>query len=919
MKKIWLDNETRSRIDLKKSNVYRYAEDPDFRILMCAWTVDKVNYHIAIGEDEVRAIPGLFDEDVIKVAANSAFERVTFSRLHGLPTGRYLRPEAFDDPMVRASESGYPNGLDKAAKALGTVQKDSAGTRLINLFSKPNRKGEWNDATTHPKEWQEFIDYCIQDVRTLVEIDELIAGWPPGEWEKWITDQYINDRGLPVDVPMAEGAVRIAARNATRARAELARLAPELLNPNSGPQMHAWLQTQGVTLPDLTADTLTAALEDDALPDTVRRVLELKQEIALVAAKKYPAALYQVCQDGRLRGSFKFYGAHTGRWSGKGVQPHNMPSASVGEKDDPFDVVEQKIQAGVIDLKLGSPTSPQQLKELVRAMFVGPFTVVDYAAIEARVIAWLAGEEWALKAFELGRDIYVETAERMGGLTRKEGKVAVLALGYQGGINSLKIMGAQGDDDHLDFLKNQWREANPSIVQLWYDVENAFMYGDRSAGDHLYVTKDGADRHIRLPSGRSLVYHDLRGRNEPTPWGTTRTKITFADPQGWRTDTYGGKLVENCLAGDTEVLTGRGWLPLVSVTERDQVWDGVEWVTHSGLLYSGTQQTLSVDGVRMTADHRLLTTEGWNSASSSEGSHRAAVQLPDGDRVRRVGRRPEVDVEGSLHLREGVREGGERAGQAEDQVLRVHEGRVDRRVAEDSRDDCAPRVCSVARDARPLQASNAPGVAQLRGPGDHGLRALGNLRGVLGGYGPDVREGPDNRASGQRGGVLAGELPVGHLPGAGQQQKVVSPDHDASRRDDNLRGEPGVRHRVHDSALPFEEWVPAGPVVLSAGFHEPVYDLMNAGPRSRFVVRGPDRNPIIVHNCTQAVARDILAEALVKLHRAQYEVVGHVHDEILVRGNDVDRVKSIMTEVPAWANGLPIAAEGFVCARYRKD
>lgn len=543
--RIWLDNETRSRVDLKKFGAYRYAEDPDFAILMCAWTVDKVNYHIAIGEDEVRAIPGLFDDDVIKVAANSAFERVTFSRLRGLPQGQYLSPEAFEDPTVRASENGYPNALDKAAKALGTTQKDSAGTRLISLFCKPNRKGEFNRPKDYPEQWQEFIDYCIQDVRTLVEIDEKLPAWPPGERERWLVDQHINDTGMPIDVAMVKAAVRTAEANAIRARSELRELAPELVNPNSGPQMHTWLEAQGFPLDNLQADTLEELLEGDSLPPTVRRVLELKQEIALVAAKKYPAALGAVCRDGRLRGGFKFYGAHTGRWAGKGVQPHNMPSASVGEKDDPFELVEQKILAGVLDLKLGSPTSPQQLKELVRAMFVGPFTVVDYAAIEARVIAWLAGEEWALKAFELGRDIYVETAERMGGLSRKEGKVAVLALGYQGGINSLKIMGAQGSDDHLNFLKNQWREANRSIVGLWYEIEDAFKYGDRAAGEHLYVTKDGADRHVRLPSGRSLVYHDLRGRNEVDQFGRTRTKITFADPKGWRSDTYGGKLTEN--------------------------------------------------------------------------------------------------------------------------------------------------------------------------------------------------------------------------------------------------------------------------------------------------------------------------------------------------------------------------------------
>lgn len=542
--RLFLDNETRSRVDLKKSNAYRYTQDPDFQVLMCAWSTDKVNIHVAIGHDEISRIPGLFDAEVVKVAWNASWERITFSAMAGLPEGTYFRPEEYDDPMIRAAENGYPMKLENAAKSLGTTEKDSAGTRLISLFSKPNRKGEFNNADTHPEEWQEFIRYCVNDVLTLIELDDAIPDWPPGERERWIVDQYINDNGIPVDVPMARAAVETGAANGRKALEELQRLSG-IVNPNSPVQMKDWLAANGVPVKDLRAETVTNLLSGDDLPATVRRVLELRQETALISSRKFEAALDRVSGDGRLRGSFQFFGAHTGRFSGRGVQLQNLPSASLGEKSDSFERVEDIIAGTVLDLKLGNGATAHELKALVRPMFVGPFTVVDYSAIEARVIAWLAGEEWALQAFRDGRDIYVETAKRLGeGFTRKEGKVASLALGFGSGVDGLAAFGAEGGKDHLMRIRDLWRASNPSIVRFWKSLEDAFWHGDRPAGPHIFVEKHGNDRHVRLPSGRAIVYHDIRYeqiiiKDEP------RMAITFADPKGWRTATYGGRASEN--------------------------------------------------------------------------------------------------------------------------------------------------------------------------------------------------------------------------------------------------------------------------------------------------------------------------------------------------------------------------------------
>lgn len=553
MSLLFIDIETYSSTDLRGANVYRYSEDPEFQILMAAYATEDDammgQVHVAIGEDAVRAIPGLWDPRVTKVAHNAPFERICFSRLTGLPVGKYLSVAEWEDTMALAAEWGYPQSLKDLAVALGAEDKDDAGTRLINLFCKPNRQGKQVRPEDKPAEWQAFVEYCRQDVATLVDVYykliDKYGGWPTAtERAVWEADQRINDKGIPTDVLMADEAVAAAEANKEEQLAEMAQLTG-LDNPNSNVQLLGWLQESGMAVQDLKAATVTAALAQDDLTDVQRRVLQLRQELALVASKKYIAALDKVSGDGRLRGSFQFFGAHTGRWAGRGVQLQNLPSASLDS--------EVMTEAAIMDLMLGNGASAHTLKALVRALFVGPFTVVDYSAIEARVIAWLAGEQWALDAFAGGRDIYVETASRMFHLDyeaaqarRKQGKVAVLALGYNGGIGSLQAMGADGSRDELQFLVNQWRDANPSIVGLWAQLEQAFRVGGQ-VGDHLSVEKDGKDRLIRLPSGRAIVYHNCGLQWETDDYGRKRQRITFSDPKkrGLRTGTYGGRLSEN--------------------------------------------------------------------------------------------------------------------------------------------------------------------------------------------------------------------------------------------------------------------------------------------------------------------------------------------------------------------------------------
>lgn len=547
MTKLYIDLETKSSVDLRKSNVYRYAQDPDFEILMAAYaTEDDVMIdavHVAVGREEIYNIPGLWDDDVTIVAHNAAFERVCLSAFRGMPDGKYLDPRRFRDTQALAGEAGYPQKLESLARALGAEEKDSAGTRLINLFSKPKRGGGWNTPADKPEEWRQFIEYCRQDVATLIDIEERLPDWPTDtEWRMWVLDQEINDRGIGADANMARAAIAASDENQEEQRSEMIALTG-VDNPGSVVQLSDWFESRGVEVPNLQKATVDSLLAGDLEPD-VRRVLELRQDLALVASKKYIAALDRINTDGRIRGSFHFFGAHTGRWAGRGVQLQNLPSATMDS------VVET--DAAIVDLLMGNGASSHTLKALVRALFVGPFAVVDFSAIEARVIAWLAGEDWALEAFRNGRDIYVETAGRMFNVSgeealarRKQGKVATLALGYNGGVNSLRAMGAVGSDIELQKLVNLWREANPNITQLWWELDSKFRTGGE-VGDFLRVEKDGHDRLLYLPSGRPICYRRV-GQRWVEKWGKRVREMSYAYPKrdGARIPTYGGKLSEN--------------------------------------------------------------------------------------------------------------------------------------------------------------------------------------------------------------------------------------------------------------------------------------------------------------------------------------------------------------------------------------
>lgn len=588
MPRLHLDIETYSEVDLKTAGVYAYTQHPSFQILMCAWSYDGSPVEVELDEEGIDQIPGLWDEDVIKVAHNAPFERVCFSQFgrdraeafgYGDQVDKgFLPNEQWHDTLAVAGELGYPLGLGDLAHWLGGEQKDSAGTALVNFFCKPY-KGKRRLPQDHPEKWAQFVEYCRQDVVTLIDVDERLGDFPtPHERQVWDVDQAINDYGVRIDLDLAHTASAAAQSNAIRDSAEFTEVTG-VLNPASNPQLAAWRKAQAIPgLVDFKAATVTKTLARTDLKPEQRRALELRQELALVAAQKYAAAIKGVSHDGRLRGQFRFFGAHTGRWAGRGVQLHNMPREHLSS--------DAEVDASILDLALGLGADPVVLKALVRPMLLGPLTVADYAAIEARVIAWLAGEEWALQAFRDRRDIYVETAERMSTkstkLDRAQGKVAVLALGFNGGVNSLVAMGAEGSDAQLQMLVTQWRAANPNIVDLWQGMGEAFRVGGPVGDGHLNIVVDGTDRAIELPSGRSIVYHHVQHKWEDTRYGR-RLSASFADPRkvGVRTRTYGGKLSENV----TQAI-GRDLLAAALVRAWERGYKPVGHV-HDEILFEG--------------------------------------------------------------------------------------------------------------------------------------------------------------------------------------------------------------------------------------------------------------------------------------------------------------------------------------------
>ena len=574
MRNLSIDIESFSSINLSKSGCYRYVESPDFEILLFGYSLDGGAAQVvdlACGEKiPADVIAALTDEAVTKWAFNASFERVCLSRFIGLPTGEYIDPASWHCSMVWAATMGLPLSLEGVGAVLKLdKQKLTEGKDLIKYFCQPCAPTKANGERTRnypyhaPDKWSAFKKYNIRDVEAEMSIQARLAKFPVSEsiWDEYHLDQEINDRGVALDIALVQEAIEIDGRSRSELTAAMKHIT-ELDNPNSVQQMKQWLADNGMETETLGKKVVVDLLK--TAPPVLADVLMLRQQLAKSSVKKYQTMENAVCVDGRARGMFQFYGANrTGRWAGRLIQMQNLPQNHLEDLAEARSLV----RVGDFDaLKMLYEDVPDTLSQLIRTAFIpregAKFIVSDFSAIEARVIAWLAGEKWRQEVFESGGDIYCASASQMfkvpvekhgiNGHLRQKGKIAELALGYGGSVGALKAMGALDmglTEDELQPLVTAWRQANPHIVQFWWDVDRAAMEAVRDKricvthGIKFYC--QSAMLFIVLPSDRQLAYVKPRmGENQFG--GHCITYEGVGGTKKWeRLDSYGPKLVEN--------------------------------------------------------------------------------------------------------------------------------------------------------------------------------------------------------------------------------------------------------------------------------------------------------------------------------------------------------------------------------------
>ena len=578
LKSISWDLETYSSVDLAKCGVYRYCESEDFEILLAAYSVDGGAVRVvdlACGEKLPQEIlDALEDETVEKWSYNSQFERICLSRLLGYPAGDYLAPASWRCSMVWASTLGLPRSLESVGAVLGLEkQKLTEGKDLIRYFCVPCKPTKANGGRTRnrpehdPEKWERFKAYNLRDVETEMQIQKRLSKFPVPDaiWEEYHLDQEINDRGIGVDMELVRQAIAMDARSREWLTASMQELT-ELENPNSVQQMKQWLADHGLET-DTLGKTAVAELIKTA-PEPLREVLSLRQQLAKSSVKKYTAMENAVRTDSRAHGMFVFYGANrTGRFSGRLIQLQNL------YKNTMPDLAQARalVRSGNYEaLSMLYEDIPDTLSQLIRTAFVPQdgrkLIVADFSAIEARVLAWLAGEKWVLEVFEKGGDIYCETAARMfhcrvekhgeNAELRQKGKQATLSCGYGGSVGALKAMGALEagmTEEELQPLVDSWRAANPNIVRFWWDVDRAVKECVKmripTETHGLRFDYRSAMLFITLPSGRRLAYVKPRiGENQFG--GESVTYMGVSGTKKWeRLESYGPKFVENIVQG----------------------------------------------------------------------------------------------------------------------------------------------------------------------------------------------------------------------------------------------------------------------------------------------------------------------------------------------------------------------------------
>ena len=579
IKTLSIDLETRSSIDISKAGVYKYAESPDFNILLFGVSVNGgpvIVYDLACGDvipDEILA--ALSDPGIIKWAYNASFERVCISiwLRRNYPqyfSGDYINPSSWKCSMVWAAYNGLPFGLERVGAALGLEQqKLKEGRDLIRYFCNPckptksNGGRTWNLPEHAPEKWELFKKYNQRDVEVEMQIQERLKNYPVPDfiWDEYHLDQVINDRGIMIDRELVEQAIKIDEISNADLTAQMQKLT-DLENPNSVAQLKGFLSEKGIEADSLGKKDVAEMIK--TAPPELVEILQLRLQLAKSSVKKYQAMQNAACDDDRCRGMFQFYGAsRSGRWAGRLIQLQNLPQNHLPDLKQ----ARALVKAGDYEMvKMLYGNVPQILSELIRTAFIPApgykFIVSDFSAIEARVLSYLAGETWRSNVFKNNGDIYCASASQMFGVPvekhgvnghlRQKGKIAELALGYGGSVGALKAMGALDmglSEDELQPLVSMWRESNPRIVQYWWKVDTAVKTAIKEhvptqVGSVKFSWKSGM-LFIELPSGRRLAY--VKPRIGENKFGGESITYMGTDAQKkWnRIESYGPKFTEN--------------------------------------------------------------------------------------------------------------------------------------------------------------------------------------------------------------------------------------------------------------------------------------------------------------------------------------------------------------------------------------
>lgn len=990
---IYADTETFSPQDLSRVGAARYAEDAQIILWSYAENDEPAKVWDRVSNPQMpadlkRMWERLFADSDARVVMHNGmnFDRRVFAS-NGFGE---IPAEKIIDTMVLAYEHALPGSLEQLCEAFrldADHAKDKDGKRLIQIFCKPlpvNYKLTRATPQTHPAEWERFKNYARLDIESMRVIYKKLPKWNATAQERRLQalDAVINSRGMCIDLELAKGAVETAARHRTHLAARTRELTGGAVS--AATQRDALLEylraEWGLDLVSATRAEVEKRIAEPGIPEPVKDLLRVRIASTKISVQKFQSVLNAACEDGRLRGCLQFRGAsRTGRFSGRIFQPQNLARPTM--RNDEIDFAIEATKGGLLDTFYEDPMPV--LSNLLRGLIIAPkgkkLVVADYSNVEGRVLAWLAGEEWKLKAFRdfdagVGHDLYKLTYARAFNVKpetvtkaqRQMGKVLELGMGYGGGAGAFRTFAlAYGIDLHdmadavkssispsiwaeacewypkallggftegmdkevflaCDSVKRAWRKANAQIVQFWYDMDAGVRQaviegGPVRVGRYITVDKKGNYLRVRLPSGRYLVYPSPRIDDDGISYfGVAQVSRKWARIRSW-----GGKY---CIAKGTPVLTQEGWRPIEAITAADKVWDGVAWVQQSGVVCNGQKFCIKAYGVWMTPDHKVLTTEGWKDAKDHSRFNRVPCRLPDSVALCWDGRK-ESAAGDPLHLRAAQSSSGDGTyedGKTRDyRILRMQTGGDHRAEESNTRHEQTPRFRGVALDETALRGSQAPGIQKLRRPGDNSLPGVGALfQGVLGGHGGYLEKGVGPRPYQQRRGVQPGELSVGNTKSELQQ----SPANKEGRWKAANAVVSRNRNRVNHAVLPLGARCSEGTAVCQAGRVETVYDLTNCGPRNRFVVLG-EEGPVIVHNCenvTQAAACDLLCEALLNLEAEGYQTVLTVHDEAICEVPDTaafsaERMEKIMCRLPKWAAGLPLAAAGFESLRYRKD